>query len=106
MIMRMREVRRDDRRYDEAAADHARAVLRRFVDGFSNQTEAGRKLGVHQTTLGRALDPFNQPSLRVLIQLSRVTGTSLDRILGLDLDAPPKDSAPVLTPSPPPTEVK
>jgi hypothetical protein len=102
---RRKVARGDDRRYDEVCADHARAALEAFVARCANQTEASDILGCNQGTLSRSLKAENQPSLRILIALARVTRRSLDRILGLDLDASVHEATsapPPLTPSPPP----
>ncbi len=80
----------DDRKYDPRYAAHARMVLATWVEGLEGgQSEAARRLGVRQGTISRALQQDAQPSLRILIALHRVTGQSLDRILGLDLDPSP-----------------
>jgi len=78
-----------DRRYDEECADHARELLRRWVDEKGGQVKAGEILGVHQSTIARSLAVDKQPSLKILLSLSKATGWTLEHILGLTPPAPP-----------------
>lgn len=78
-----------DRRYDEACARHARDVLRKWVDDQGGQSEAARLLGVHQSTIARNLDMKSQPTLKVLLLLSKLTGMTLEHIFGLTPPKPP-----------------
>jgi hypothetical protein len=84
--------KKDDRHYPAVYANHARAVLAAFVETHGGQVDAAALLDAKQSTLSRALKPDNQPSLKILINLARVTGRSLDAILGLDLAPLPSPS--------------
>lgn len=87
----MLEILKSDRRYDEACADHARAFLRAFVEQCGTQERAASKLGLDQGTISRGLAPANQPSQKLLIQLAKVTQTSLDEMLGLKQASSPRE---------------
>ena len=76
-------VREKDRRYDETCADHARAELQKFVDDHGSQEAAAEALHLNQGTVSRALKQENQPSLKVIMGLSRKTRRTVDEILGL-----------------------
>ncbi len=78
-----------ERRYDEICADHAREVLRKWVQDQENQQSAAKKLGVDQGTISRNLNPKNQPTLKILIPLSRAMNWTLDQIFGLTPPPPP-----------------
>lgn len=84
-----------EKRYDEACAEHARNVLRRWVKKFQNQETAAAVLGVNQGTLSRNMKESSQPQLKILIPLSKELGWTLDQVLGL--------SPPPAQPPPPPT---
>jgi transcriptional regulator with XRE-family HTH domain len=71
------------RRYDEDCANHARKVIRQFVDKLGTEQAAADELGVHQSTINNNLNITKQPTLRVLIPLSRILGRTIDEILGL-----------------------
>lgn len=75
--------RPDDRRYDEAAAAHARRLLRHFVDEKGTQQNAAEALGINQGTISRSMKDENQPSLRVLIALRPHLRMTIDEMLGL-----------------------
>lgn len=77
-------VRKHERRYDERCADHARRALREWVDAQGSEVAAARLLEVDQSTVNRNLDTTKQPTLKVLISLSKLTAMSLDQLLGLD----------------------
>lgn len=72
-----------DRRYDDECAEHARGVLRRWVDEQGGQARAAEIFGVNQSTIARSLSPSNQPTLKILLLLRDKTGWTLERILGL-----------------------
>lgn len=72
-----------ERRYDDDCADHARDVLRTWVQARGGQSAAAKLLGVNQSTINRALDPASQPTLKVLIPLAIHLRWSLDQLLGL-----------------------
>lgn len=78
-----------DRKYDEDCATHARDLLREWVREHGGQTKAAKKLGVHQSTVLRSLDPKSQPTLKVLIPLAEKMHLSLDQVLGLRPRPPP-----------------
>jgi hypothetical protein len=65
-----------DRRYDERCAEHARGVLRDWIRDKGGQQEAAGILGVDQSTMSRAIDPSKQPTLKILLLLSKETGWS------------------------------
>lgn len=77
--------RAHDVRYDETCAKHARLALKRFVEAQPSQEKAAALLRLHQGTLSRALKVDAQPTIRVLLALSLVTGRTLDELLGLEL---------------------
>jgi hypothetical protein len=76
-------VKSGDRRYDERCAEHARELLRTWIHDNGGQQRAGELLGVDQSTMSRAIDKDKQPTLKILLLLSKKTGWSLERILGL-----------------------
>jgi transcriptional regulator with XRE-family HTH domain len=82
-----------DRRYDEDCADHAREVLRLWVQEKGGQAKAAEFLGVDQGTISRNLDVTKQPTLKVLILLAKRSGKSLEQIFGLG--QPPPSSSPL-----------
>lgn len=79
----VRYVKDRNRRYDDAAADHARAELSKFVRDAGSQDEAAKKLHIDQGTISRALKLENQPSLKVIMALAARTRRTVDDILGL-----------------------
>lgn len=78
-----------DRRYDDDCADHARDVLRAWVEENGGQEKAAEALGVNQGTISRNLNRTSQPTLKVLLLLSKKTGWTLEKIFGLAVPAPP-----------------
>lgn len=87
-------LRDDSRIYDEKAAEHARRALRRFVDETGGQASAAKALGTKQPTLSRNMSAAKQPPLWLLITLSRVTGRTINDILGLETASQPASPLP------------
>ena len=72
--------------YDEAACEHAKAMLQRFVDQSGSQRKAAARLNFDSSRLSRLLsrDATEQPQLSLLLELRREMKMSLDQILGLE----------------------
>jgi transcriptional regulator with XRE-family HTH domain len=78
-----------DRRYDEDCANHAREVLRGWVEEQGGQEKAAELLDVSQGTISRNLNVASQPTLKVLLLLAKKTGWTLEKIFGLAVPPPP-----------------